>query len=158
MGNVNASKPVWNYAALVEVTILRPTRNVWAYFIGSKKNIWTKSEYSTVAGEVGQVGEIYTHAHTFNGVQAFYEAVKVSPERHLVLKITHKRSAEQAGQLVGYDLLTFRESAGQTTVMFQQVLTLPVDMLEGDLRVATENQDKRVADLFQNLKAVVECD
>jgi hypothetical protein len=158
MGSVrdSANTAVWDYSVFMELPIHRPASTVWAYFVGDRKNIWTKSDYKTVAGETGQVGEVYTHAHTVYGAQLFYEAIKVKPDRQLVLKITYRRHEKDDRKLMGYDFIALNEVAGQTTLTFQQALAMPLEMLEDDLRFATEKQDRRLAEIFQNLKATVE--
>jgi hypothetical protein len=140
----------------VEVTIERPAGDVWPHFVGDKKNVWTKSDYTTVAGEPGKLGEIYTHAHRVHGVQAFYETIRVTPERHLVLKITCRENDNDELRLMGYDFVTLKEENGWTTVTFQQGLVLPVAAAESNLRRKTEQQDQRLVELFGNLKAIVE--
>jgi hypothetical protein len=158
MGSVHDSSntAVWDYSVFMELPIRRSARTVWAYFVGDKKNIWTKSDYKTVAGETGQIGEVYTHAHTVYGAQLFYEAIKVTPERQLVLKITHRRHEKDDRQLMGYDFIALNEVAGQTTLAFQQALAMPLEMLQDELHLATEKQDRRLAEIFQNLKATAE--
>src|SRR5882762_5137121 len=118
--HANADRRLWDYSVILEVTILRPAKDVWSHFVGKKKDIWTKSDYATIAGKTGEVGEIYTHAHRFHGLQLFYEAIKVKPEEQLVLKITSKENETDEGNLIGYDFFTLNEVAGHTTVVFQQ--------------------------------------
>jgi uncharacterized protein YndB with AHSA1/START domain len=150
----NADRPMWDYSVIMELTIDRPAKEVWSYFIGEKKNIWTRSSYTTVAGEVGQLGEIYTHAHRAHGNQGFYEAIKVVPEQQLVLKITYRENEDDEPTLAGYDFFSLKEVAGHTTLFFQQAFALPVDQKDFDR--ASEEQDKKIVDIFQNLKRAVE--
>lgn len=150
--------PTWDYAYVTEVTILRPAADVWAHFVGKAKDRWTGSDYSTVAGEVGAIGEVFTHAHRFNGVRLFYEAIKVKPKRLWVLKITYEDNETHQRHLIGYDFHTFRESAGATTVVFEQALALPRALVKDNFVAATERQDRKLTELFENLKRVAEAD
>jgi hypothetical protein len=152
------AKPVWDYSMILEVAISRPAREVWPHLIeAEKRNVWTSSDYKTVAGKEGAVGEIFTHSHRFNGVEVFYEVIKVKPERQLVLKITYKDGESGELKLLGYDFHTLRELAGQTVVEFEQALAFPLVPREA-FHQMTERQDKRLGDLFQNLKTIVEAE
>lgn len=154
----NADRTVWDYSGVFEVTIDRPAKEVWPYFFGDKKEIWAKSGYTAVAGESGKVGEIYAnaHTHTSNGDRAYFEAITVKPERQLVLKITVKEGGKAERTLVGYDFFTINEVAGRTTVVLAQAFALPLDIPKAGLNLKTKKQDKMLADMFQNLKRVVE--
>jgi uncharacterized protein YndB with AHSA1/START domain len=149
-------KAIWDFSVILNVTIGRPPMDVWSFFLGEKKNVWTMSEYTTIEGEVGEVGEVYTHAHRVHGFQVLYEAINVNPERHLVLKITIRESTEEKGHLMGYDFITLKEVAGGTVVGFQQATALPVEKTVEELHALTLQHNERIVGLFQNLKKVVE--
>jgi hypothetical protein len=78
-----AATPTWDYANTIEVTIGRPAKDVWPFFFGDKKDVWTRSDYSTIAGKPGQTGEIFMHEYVVFGNRSFffYEAIKVVAER-----------------------------------------------------------------------------
>lgn len=150
----------WDYSGITEVTIDRPARHVWPYFFEHKEKLWDEQHYTKIAGELGKVGEIYMQTFPGGG-QVFMEAIKVKPEKQLVLKLTYRENEKSESRLVGYDLHVLNEVAGRTTVVFQQVFALPVDALtvdmgKNDLELATEKQDKTLAHIFQNLKRMVE--
>jgi hypothetical protein len=138
---------MWDYSNLTEVTIDRPASVVWPYLFRPKADIWSKTAYTTVAGEPGKVGE--TYAMPYQGGELLFEAITVQPEKRLVLKILHKESSKAQSNLAGYDLIRLSEVAGRTTVTLQQVFALPV---EPD----TERHDDFLAEIFQDLKTMVE--
>lgn len=148
----------WDYANTLEVTIDRPATAVWPFFFGKKKDQWTRSDYTTVAGEPGKAGEVFMHEYTVLGERSFffYEAIKVIPERELVLKITYKKKAEDKTELIGYDLLALKETAGRTTVELQQLVAFPTTVSRTDLNLETEKHDQFLADILQGLKKLVE--
>lgn len=146
---------------MIQVTIDRPAKNIWPYFFGQKEELWSEQHYIHVAGEAGKVGEIYMQMIPGGGGQVFMEAIKVEPERQLVLKLTYKKTEGTDSRLIGYDFHTFHEVAGHTTVVLQQAFALPIDALaddtgRNDLELATEKQDKLLVHMFQNLKRIVE--
>lgn len=147
---------VWDYSFIIELPIDRPARDVWPHFIGKRKDVWTGSDYMTVAGEPGEAGELFTHAHKFNGVPVFYEAISVEPQKHWVLKITCGDGNEGSRRLIGYDFHTFDEADGHTVFWFHQALALPRSLIKEEFSVATERQNRRLTELFQKLKAVIE--
>ena len=160
-------KAMWDYSGMVEVTIDRPARDVWPFFFGTKKDMWTEANYKTVAGQSGQVGEVYVMAYQGASVpqlgdqaappraQLAFEAIKVNPEKQLVLKITFKEHENAAWKLCGYDFVTVKEVSGGTTVVLQQALELPVEP-NTNLAVETERHDSFLAGIFQTLKRMVE--
>jgi uncharacterized protein YndB with AHSA1/START domain len=153
----NEASQMWDFAKFLEVTIDRPAKDVWPYLFGKKCAAWTKTEYTPIAGEPGKLGEIYEMAYPLanQGGHIRFETIKVDPERHLVLKITYKKNDKSERRLVGYDFNTLREVNGRTTLFFQQASELPVDPTE-DLNSLTEKHDKFLAEIFQDLKRVVE--
>jgi hypothetical protein len=158
--SASEDRPVWDYAGIAEVTIDRPARNVWPYFFGTKEEAWQGIHWVHVAGEQGQVGEVYKNSFEFHGrrITAFYEAVKVTPERRLVLKMTYRENDSPRSNLMGYELFTLNEVAGHTTVVLQQAFVIPVKESKDELVRETSQQDKELADLAQKLKHLVESD
>jgi len=156
MGTARAitDRSIWDYSIIMEVTIDRPAKDVWPYFFGDKKNIWTMEHFTTIAGEPGTVGEVYTQA--YRGGQIQYETINVKPGIQLILKITYKQDEKDEERLVGYDFVTLNEVADHTKVVLQQAFALPVDIPKEDLAVETPKQDKKLADVLQNLKKLVE--
>jgi hypothetical protein len=156
VARANADESIWDYSVIMAVTIDRPAKDVWPYLFGHKKDIWTEVQYTAIGGESEKVGEIYTDANPFHGAQLFYEAIKVMPEKQLVLKITYRKDPRDERRLTGYDFVALNEVAGRTTVFFQQAFALPVDAPKHDLNLESAQHDKELADIFQNLKKVVE--
>lgn len=144
---------MWDFSKFLEVTIDRPAKEVWPYLFRKKTDVWSRTDYTTVAGEPGKVGEV--NAVAFQGGQLCFEAIKVKPEKHLVLKITYRKNDESEKKLSGYDLFTLNEVEDRTTVVFQQAIELPIDPIE-DLTLLTEKHDKFLADIFLDLKRMVE--
>jgi len=153
---------MWDYSMILEVTIDRPAKDVWPYFFGEKNATWSKSEYTIVAGQEGEVGYTYSMDSPKYGVTYFFEAIRVKPEKELVVKITYRELVEkmEAGQdvrkLMGYDMFELKEVAGRTTVAFQQAFAQPLEVPEDDLGAHTESTDKFLTEIFQNLKKSVE--
>jgi hypothetical protein len=156
--SASAGRPTWNYAGIAEVTIDRPARDVWPYFFGDKEVVWMGIHWIHVTGESGQVGEVYKNSFMFHGnrISAFYEAIKVTSERHLVLKMTYTENDSSKRNLMGYELFTLNEVAGHTTVVLQQAFAIPVSEPKEDLNRETRQQDTELADLAQKLKKLLE--
>jgi hypothetical protein len=73
------------------------------------------------------------------------------------LKITYKRKEEDCGrELIGYDLITLSEAAGQTTVALQQLVAFPTEIPPSDLALETEKHNRFLADILQGLQKLVE--
>ena len=148
------SRPkIWNSSKFLEVTIDRPAQVVWPYLFRKNNDVWSRTAYTTVAGEPGQVGEIYEMP--FQGGLLAFEAVTVTPEQHLVLKITFRQSDSGERKLCGYDLFTLKEQSGRTTVAFQQAVELAVEETE-DLAKLTDQHSQFLSEIFQDLKRMVE--
>jgi uncharacterized protein YndB with AHSA1/START domain len=155
------ARSLWNYAVHMSVLIARPVKDVWPYFVGDKKNQWAGSkeaaiEYTTIVGEPGQVGEIYTHAALFHNYHLYYEAIRIKPQKQIVLKITYKKNDKETSQLAGYDLINLHEAEGRTTIDFQQVFALPVEAMEHRLESLSKAHDKELVDAFDELRKTVE--
>jgi hypothetical protein len=146
---------VWDYACTINVTIDRPANEVWPYFFGEKEESWTEDHYTRVAGQPGRVGEIYWASHPLGG-RVFFEATKVDPESELILKITWALREGDQRQVVGYDLIELRETAGRTAVSLRQVLALPVAVPKDRHAAEAEKQTQMLTRIFQNLKRLVE--
>lgn len=144
---------IWNFTKFVETTIERPAHVVWPYLFREKVDVWTRTPYTTVAGEAGKVGEIYEMS--FEGGTFAFETIAATPEKRLVLKILYQQGAESERKLSGYDFFALHEVAGRTTVTFNQAVELLVDLKE-DLSSRTETHGKFLTDIFQDLKRMVE--
>jgi hypothetical protein len=154
------SKAIWDYANLLEVTIDRPAKDVWPHFFGIKNAAWSlpqQETYLQIAGQPGEVGEVYSLASAAYGVLWFFEAIEVVPERRLVLKITYASDKNSERKLSGYDCFALSEVAGRTTVGLQQAFALPVQR-DTDLQLETERQDRMLFGILQKLKRTVEND
>lgn len=149
-----AHKTIWDYSAIIEVVINRPAKDIWPYLFGVKEEIWTKQHYRRIAGEPGEVGEIYVQ--TFPGGQLLYETINVKPEKQLVLKMTYKEHEKDERTLYGYDFLTLSEVEGHTTLVLAQAFALPIDTPKKDLNLETKKQDKMLDEIFEGLKRLVE--
>jgi hypothetical protein len=162
----NAGTRIWDYSVIMQVTIDRPVKKVWPYLFGDKEKLWTKVDYKRVAGEPGRVGDLYMQEYpatpAYPGGQLFYEAIKVTPEKQIVLKITRKENDKDESRLIGYDFETLNEVAGHTTVVLQQAAAFPVNNLpnkqENDKQdnKMLADQNTMLADIFRNLKTAVE--
>jgi hypothetical protein len=148
-----AAGQVWDFSKLLEIIIDRPAKDVWPYLFRKKNDVWSRTAYTTVAGEPGKVGEIYEMP--FQGGQLAFQAIKLNPEKQQVLKITFRGNEKSERKLVGYDLFTLSEAAGRTTVVFQQAIELVVDPKE-NLELLTAKHDKFLTEIFQDLKRMVE--
>ena len=150
MGSASENKTI---STFLDVTIDRPAQAVWPYLFRKNTDVWTRTAYTTVAGEAGQVGEAYEMP--FQGGQLAFEAVTVTPEKHLVLRITFRERDSQDRKLCGYDLFTLKEHSGRTTVVFQQAVELPGEVGE-DLTERAEKHSQFLGEIFQDLKRMVE--
>jgi len=139
---------MWDFSNITEVTIDRPAKVVWPYLFRPHNDIWSRTAYTTTAGEPGKVGETYAMAFQYGG-QLLFETITVDPVRRLVLKILQRENANSKSTLVGYDFITLSEAAGKTKVMLQQAFELPVEP-------ETAKHDKFLYDIFQDLKTMVE--
>jgi hypothetical protein len=148
----------WDYVNSLAITVNRPASKVWPFFFGTKKDIWTRSAYRTIAGEPDQIGEIFMHEYVVLGAPLyfFYEAVRVIPERELALKITFQRQAAGSRELIGYDVINVNEIAGRTTVVLQQLIAFPTDIPQSTLALETEKHNQFLTDILQGLKQMVE--
>src|SRR4051812_15991070 len=68
-----AATPTWDYSFITEITIDRPANEVWPYFFGRKREMWSRVTYIEISGEPGKVGEIYAMADAFHGRRTFFE-------------------------------------------------------------------------------------
>jgi hypothetical protein len=148
---------MWDFSKFLELTIDRPTKDVWPYLFRPKNDVWSKTAYTTVAGKPGKVGEIYEMAYPLEnqGGLLSFEAITVELEKHIVLKIAYKKDEKSARQLSGYDFFTLKEESGRTTVFFQQATELPVDP-GTDFSHLAEKHNMFLDDIFQDLKKAVE--
>lgn len=152
----NEQRPLWDFAAMVEVTIDKPARSIWPYFFEKKKEIWSNAEYVPVAGESREVGELYMMTtRPTRGGHLFYETINLVPEKYLALKITHREDEGKERKLVGYDIVSLHEAAGHTTAMLHQVFTFSVEP-ELDRVKGTQRQEGFLNEIMRNLKAAVE--
>jgi hypothetical protein len=156
----NEAKAMWDYSTIVEVTIDRPAKDVWPYFFGHYKSAWSLPDnktYTTIAGQAGQVGEIFAMDNPLSdrGGQLLFEAINVKAQKMIVLKISYTESATSERKLSGYDFVTLNEVAGRTTVVLQQAFELPAEP-QSDLNLQAEQQDDMLAGIFQKLKSMVE--
>jgi hypothetical protein len=144
---------IWNSSKFLEVTIDRPAKVVWPYLFRKNNDVWSRTAYTTVAGHSGQVGEIYEMP--FEGGFLAFEAITVTPDRHLVLKITFRNPDDERRNLCGYDFFTLKEHEGGTTLAFQQAVQLTVDKTE-NLVERTEKHSRFLSEIFEDLKRMVE--
>lgn len=110
-------------ALLEEFSVDRTAEQVWEYFRGEKKGMWT-GPYRTVKGEPDQEGEIFSY-HLIDGRVQYptvsYEIVRVEPFKHIVLAMWKHESKMQARKLFGYDIVNIEEKNGKTQVTFNQI-------------------------------------
>jgi len=161
MSGANAAGSLWNYSVHMDVTINRPAKDVWPYFVGDKKDQWAglKGEpikYTTIAGEPGKVGEVYTHSFLYQGYHLYYEAIAISQDSEIVLKITYNKNEKDPRRLAGYDLISLSEAGGRTRIDFHQAFALPVQAAKGDLASLSKVHNQELTDAFQELKRTVE--
>lgn len=153
----SAGMKLWDYAFSGAVIIDRSAKQIWPYFFGDKKG-WSNAEYTTVAGTPGQVGEVYVMnrpSHASHGARMFYEAIRIEPEKEIILKIDYQDGASDEKKLMGYDLVMLEEMQGRTRVLLQQVFTKWVDA-DVDLTQETARQNGFLPQILQNLKRWVE--
>jgi hypothetical protein len=153
---VNDQAIIWDYVNRLEVRIARPAKDIWPHFFGDKKQVWSKTNYTAVAGTPGGVGEIYRMADPAHHTHFFFEAIRVQPHELLVLKISHARASEGEPQLMGYDSISLSEQEGYTSVVLHQVFSLPLDRAAQGTQEESRKQDQMLADIFQTLKQIVE--
>jgi uncharacterized protein YndB with AHSA1/START domain len=148
----------WDYLAITEVTIDRPAREVWPYFFGHKRELWSEYNYVVTAGESGQVGEIYETADsTLHGVRWIMETIRAEPERLLVLKMLYQEADSPEQVVAGCDIFEFTEVEGHTTAAFRQFLSVPRHLLpQDDLDRETKEKNIFLARILQTLKRMVE--
>jgi len=155
--SANPSSKMWDFSTILEVTIDRPAKEVWPYFHGKNKDAWTKTDYRTVKGQSGQVGELYDMVYPMpnQGGRLGFETLKVKADKHLIIKITYQKHEGGNRELSGYDFLTLNEVAGRTTVVLLQASWLPVDP-PTDCDHEAQKHNTFLTDILQHLKKLVE--
>jgi hypothetical protein len=150
-------RQLWDFSKFLEICIDRPAQAVWPYLFRKHNDVWSRTSYTTVAGTPGEVGELYGMAYPIvsQGGKLYFEAIRVEPAKHLVLKMTYQKTESDARQVCGYDFFTLDEVAGHTTVSFQQASELPVDVT-ASLTELTARHSQFLDDIFRDLKKMVE--
>jgi hypothetical protein len=155
--SVNPDFKMWDFSTILEVTIDRPAKFVWPYFHGKNKDTWTKTDYRTVSGQSGQVGEIYDMVYPMpnQGGRLGFETLQVKTDKHLIIKFLYQRHEGGPRVVSGYDFITLNEVAGRTTVVLLQASYLPVDPAT-DCDYEAQKHNTFLADILQHLKKLVE--
>jgi hypothetical protein len=89
---------MWDFSKFLEVTIDRTAKEVWPYLFRKHNDVWSRTSYTSVAGKMGQVGEMYEMAYPIPeiGGHLYFESIKVEPEKHCRIswEWTHPISSE----------------------------------------------------------------
>jgi hypothetical protein len=144
----------WDFFKVLNVEIARSAQVIWPFLFREKSDAWSKTQYTSISGERGQLGEYYEMPYR-DGHLGF-ETIHLQAPNRLVLKITF-RPRDQSRELAGYDLFELRESGGSTTVTMHQAFALRVDA-SADFAALSADHEKFLEGIFQDLKKMVEAE